>query len=270
MSHAVESHLLFASIVWLAAWLLTRLPFVTATTKYWMWVATAANFVLPLNLIPARLLPRQVSWFSPGVALETLTIATPFVALWLAGALVMLGRLCVRIAMERSADAGPAVVGLVRTHIALPDGIDRVLSREEMNAVLAHETRHAKRRDNLIRLLYELSLCALWFHPLVWMTGSRLALYRELSCDETVADSGDLISALAKLANPENQLLLHATASSFVSDRIAYLTAAQRPSRAINTLLSIAFIAVLTAAVVGPVAESVASYLCALSTGLAP
>jgi hypothetical protein len=51
-----------------------------------------------------------------------------------------------------------------------------------------------------------MALCALWFHPLVWITGSRLALYRELSCDESVIQSGhgrDLVSALAKLANPE-------------------------------------------------------------------
>ena len=270
MSHAIESHLLFASIVWVAAWLLTLLPSVTATAKYWMWVATFVNFVLPLNLIPARLLPREVSWFPSRIALKTMTIAAPFVALWIAGALFMVARLCFRIALERRAHAAPAVVGLVRTRIALPSGIDRVLSREEMNAVLAHETCHARRRDNLIRLLYELSLCALWFHPFVWMTGSRLALYRELSCDETVADGADLISALAKLANPENELLLHATASSFVSDRIAYLSASERPSRTMNALLSLVFAAVLVAAVVGPVAESVASYLCALSRGLVP
>lgn len=270
MSHAIESHLLFASIVWVAAWLLTLLQSVTATTKYWMWVATSVNFVLPLDLIPARWLPRQVSWFTPRVTLDSVTIAAPFVALWVAGTLVMLARLCVRIVNEQNAVVSPAVVGLVRTRIALPAGIDRMLTRQEMNAVLAHETRHATRRDNLIRLLYELSLCPLWFHPLVWMTGPRLALYRELSCDESVHDGRDLISALAKLANPDNQLLLHSSASSFVSDRIAYLTAPQRRSRIVNTLLSIAFLAVLVAAIIGPVAETAAAYMCALSRGLVP
>lgn len=74
-----------------------------------------------------------------------------------------------------------------------------------------HSERHAKRRGNLILLVHELALCALWFHPLVWITSSRLALYRELSCDESVIQSargGDLASALAKLADPERPFLL--------------------------------------------------------------
>ncbi len=68
----------------------------------------------------------------------------------------------------------------------------------------------------MIRLIYEVALCGLWFHPLVWITGSRLALYRELSCDEAVIQCGhgqDLVAALAKLANPEEMLLLKAAAA---------------------------------------------------------
>ena len=42
----------------------------------------------------------------------------------------------------------------------------------------------------MIRLVHEAGVCAFWFHPLVWLTGSRLALYRELSCDESVLRSG--------------------------------------------------------------------------------
>jgi hypothetical protein len=270
MSHAIEFHLLFASIVWVVAWLLTSLPSVTATTKYWAWVATSVNFVLPLNLIPARLLPWQMSWLTPRVAMNGVTIGAPLAAVWIAGALLMLARLSVQVAGDRGLPDTPAVVGLLRTRIALPAGIDRLLDRREMNAVLAHERQHAKRRDNLIRLCYELSLCALWFHPLVWLTGSRLALYRELSCDEAVPDGGDLISALAKLASPENESLLHATASSFISARIAHLTVPQRRSPIVNAFLTIVFVAVLMAAVVGPVAESAAGYLYALTHGLAP
>ena len=135
------------------------------------------------------------------------------------------------------------------------------LSEHELNAVLIHELTHARRRDNLIRLMHELGLCVLWFHPLVWVTGSRLALYRELSCDESVIQSargGDLVSALAKLANPEEAFLLQATASSFLSHRLDRLTVAQpqRTCVAANTLMIVVFGAVVFAGVLGTVAHT--------------
>jgi Zn-dependent protease with chaperone function len=100
-----------------------------------------------------------------------------------------------------------------------PHEIDRLLTKSELDAVLLHELTHARRRDNLIRLIHEIGLCLLWFHPLVWITGSRLALYRELSCDESViqrAQGKELISALAKLSNPKESFLLQATAGSIL------------------------------------------------------
>jgi beta-lactamase regulating signal transducer with metallopeptidase domain len=269
MMHSLQVHLVYASIVWVVAWLATSLPTVSATTKYWIWVATAVNFMLPLSLIPARLWARPVSWFTPGIEIPGITVTAPLIALWIAGAAVMTVRLALRIRTDRRNTAGPAVVGLLKTRISLPAGIDRVLNARELQAVLAHERRHAQRRDNLIRLLHELSLCALWFHPLVWLTRSRLALYRELSCDEAVDDERDLISALSKLASPENEVLLQATASSLIGHRIAHLLTRPRLSRLADRLLGAVFIAVLLAAVIGPIARSTAAYLCALTHGAA-
>ena len=48
-SHSVEIHLLYASIVWVAAWILTSIRGGSATTKYWIWVVTSLNFILPLS-----------------------------------------------------------------------------------------------------------------------------------------------------------------------------------------------------------------------------
>jgi beta-lactamase regulating signal transducer with metallopeptidase domain len=208
---------------------------------------------------------------------------------WLLGATLMFTRLCLRIraegrdapAMSRRGAHGqspsflahgvpvkfadswqvPAVDGVLRPRISLPNGIDRLLTEHELNAVLIHELTHAKRRDNLIRLVHEVGLCVLWFHPLVWITGSRLSLYRELSCDESVirsARGGDLVSALAKLANPKKEFLLQATASSFLSHRLARLAAAQpqRTCRAASTLLTVVFGAALLAGVVETVAHT--------------
>jgi len=123
-----------------------------------------------------------------------------------------------------------------------------------------HEVTHARRRDNLLRLLHELVLCALWFHPLVWLTGSRLALYRELSCDEPVIRSArgqELVSALAKLANPQGEFLLRASVTSFLSDRLDRLTEEPRgSSRALNSLLTVLFCAVLAAGVIETIAHT--------------
>jgi beta-lactamase regulating signal transducer with metallopeptidase domain len=56
--------------------------------------------------------------------------------------------------------AAPAV-SVIDPHVSLPIGIDRLLDKREVNPVLLHELMHARRRDYLIRLLYERALCAL-------------------------------------------------------------------------------------------------------------
>jgi beta-lactamase regulating signal transducer with metallopeptidase domain len=296
-----EVHLLYASLVWFAALALTSIPRGSATTKYWIWVATALNFIFPIGAIVDRFWTSHLSWATPlgiiGGAAARITrspAAGVLSVVWLLGASLMFSRLCLRIRAERidaRAVAGqnsretkrsfyangipvrfaascqaPAVDGVLHPYISLPRGIDRVLSEHELNAVLIHELTHAKRRDNLIRLIYELGLCLLWFHPLVWITGSRLALYRELSCDEFVihsAHGGDLVSALAKLANPEEAFLLQATASSFISRRLARLTATQphRTCLAANMLLASVFGGVLLAGVLGTVAHTACCFL---------
>ena len=278
LAHSIEIHLLYASIVWIAAWLLTSMQRGAATAKYWIWVATSLNFLLPLSLVPDRFWPSRFGWFTPDIgaaAQNAIFLSGPaiavFSAVWSVGAAAMFARLCVRIrADRRGAHQTPAVVGLLRPQISLPAGIDRLLTKQELDAVLIHELQHARRRDNLIRLIHEVTLCALWFHPFVWITGSRLALYRELSCDESVtqrAHGGDLVSALAKLASPGDPLLLQASASSFIRHRLAQLTAPHPPRTTLgaNMMMSAAFIAVLAAAVAGPVAQSAASYACALT-----
>ncbi len=294
-------HLLYASLVCLAAWVLTSIPRGSATTKYWIWVVTALNFIFPLGAIVDRFWTSHLSWATPlsiiGVVASRITqspTAGVLCVVWLLGATLMFTRLCLRISAERGdakAMAGqnpreprrsfyahgvpvrfvasrqaPAVDGLLHPYISLPHEIDHVLSVPELNAVLIHELTHARRRDNLIRLIHELGLCCLWFHPLVWITGSRLALYRELSCDELVIQSGrggDLVSALAKLANPEEAFLLQATASSFISLRLARLTATQphRTCLAANMLLAAVFGGVLLTGVLGTVAHTACCFL---------
>jgi beta-lactamase regulating signal transducer with metallopeptidase domain len=282
-------HLIFASIVCLVALALTSVRRGSATTKYWIWTATSVNFFLPLGAMLDRMWATHLGWARPiGIIggemhdiLENATVAVLLGVVWLLGATLMLVRLCWRIRAERRCTCeerpgflahgvpvqfsddgqGPQMAGVLRPRISLPDGIHKFLSEPEIDAVLIHELTHARRRDNLTRLIYEAGLCVLWFHPLVWLAGSRLALYRELSCDERVIQSGhggDLVSALTKLANPDGILFEQTTASSFLSHRLARLAAAQpqQTFRTQSAVLTAVFAAVFLAGVFETVAHT--------------
>ena len=58
-------HLLSASIVASAAWALTSILRASATTKYWIWVATAFNFVLPSGAIIDKFWAPHLTWARP-------------------------------------------------------------------------------------------------------------------------------------------------------------------------------------------------------------
>lgn len=293
-------HLLYASIVGSAACVLTPVRGASATTKYWIWVVTAFNFVVPMGAVIDKLWAPHLAWAAPlgsiGGPVWGMTqgrTAVVLAVIWTAGALTVVLRLISRLRRERRearvpaclsdyevksgfvADGipvsfnnrhrAPAVGGVLYPRILLPIGIDLLLNRQELNAVLLHEMIHAKRRDNLIRLLYEFSLCALWFHPLMWIAGMRMALYRELSCDESViqrAHGQALVRALAKLAVPEEAMFLQATASSHLSHRLARLAGPpQGVHRAASLVLMSIFAAVIVASAFGTVAHTACCFV---------
>jgi bla regulator protein BlaR1 len=84
----------------------------------------------------------------------------------------------------------PGVFGFRRPVILLPADIQEQLSTEQLNAVLAHELCHVRRRDNLLAALNMSVEIVFWFHPLVWWLGARVLQEREKACDEEVLQGG--------------------------------------------------------------------------------
>ena len=84
----------------------------------------------------------------------------------------------------------PGVVGLWRPILLLPSGIAERLTPPQLEAVLAHELCHVRRRDNLFASIHMIVEAAFWFHPLVWWIGARLLQERERACDEEVLRLG--------------------------------------------------------------------------------
>jgi len=102
-------------------------------------------------------------------------------------------RVAMRGAVETRISPGllePGVVGWVRPVLLLPEGIEERLTPEQLDAVLAHEACHVRRRDNLTAAMHMAVEAVFWFHPLVWWIGARLVAERERACDEEVLRLG--------------------------------------------------------------------------------
>jgi uncharacterized protein (TIGR03435 family) len=84
----------------------------------------------------------------------------------------------------------PGVFGIFRPVLVWPTGISEHLQDNHVEAILAHEVAHVRRRDNLTAVMHMLVEAIFWFHPLVWWLGARLTEERERACDEEVLQLG--------------------------------------------------------------------------------
>jgi uncharacterized protein (TIGR03435 family) len=156
----------------------------------------------------------------PGPSTDSLIAVA--IAIWAAGALLLIGRWVARWlrlrAVVRSAQPagsgreldvfrraqqrdpryahvslaltdqpiGPGVAGSVWPVVLWPRGMTERLSDDEMASVFAHELCHVRRRDNLVSAFCRAVEALFWFHPAVWALGRRLQEERERACDEGV------------------------------------------------------------------------------------
>lgn len=84
----------------------------------------------------------------------------------------------------------PGVFGVLHPVLLLPRGMLDQLSGAQLDAIIAHEMCHVRRRDNLTFSLHMVVEALFWFHPAVWWIGERLVGEREHACDEAVIGAG--------------------------------------------------------------------------------
>ncbi len=84
---------------------------------------------------------------------------------------------------------GPAVVGLVRPEIVVPEWVLE-LGATERALILTHEEEHRRRRDPTVLALGALGPILMPWNPSLWWSFSRLRHAVEADCDQRVLASG--------------------------------------------------------------------------------
>jgi bla regulator protein blaR1 len=87
----------------------------------------------------------------------------------------------------------PTAIGFMRPLVIIPSWTMGELSAVELNAILLHELAHLRRWDDWTNLVQKVLGALFFFHPAVWWIEKKLALEREMACDDLV---------LAKTASP--------------------------------------------------------------------
>jgi beta-lactamase regulating signal transducer with metallopeptidase domain len=118
--------------------------------------------------------------------LRTATLAQP-PSRWERTADELARRLRVSIpfrAVETTLVNAPMVIGWLRPIILLPAAFLIGATPSQIEALLAHELAHIRRRDYAVNLLQTAAEALLFFHPAVWWLSSRIRQEREHCCDD--------------------------------------------------------------------------------------
>lgn len=101
--------------------------------------------------------------------------------------------------------ATPALIGMRRPAILLPEALRSEATPKELRLVIAHELAHLQRRDLVWGWLPVIGQCLFFFHPLVWLARGEHRLAQEMAADElavrgTQASIGEYAEMLLALA----------------------------------------------------------------------
>jgi TonB family protein len=99
--------------------------------------------------------------------------------------------------------ATPVTVGWLKPTVILPSDWCR-WPEGQLDAILAHEGEHLRRRDPLFQWVALLNRAVFWFHPLAWWLERHVSFLAEEACDAAVLarghDPGEYSQCLLNLA----------------------------------------------------------------------
>lgn len=121
----------------------------------------------------------------------------------------------------------PMVVGIIKPRIYIP----HTLSDQGMDFtyIIAHESTHIRKHDNLWRGIAIMICCIYWFNPLIWLLMKSFFEDMELACDETTLRSYTLeerkhyASTLLSFSYKDKMMYATAFSSGNIKLRIKYV-----------------------------------------------
>lgn len=91
-----------------------------------------------------------------------------------------------------SSVATPAVIGLFRPRLIVPDGFFRSFDESLCRWAIAHELAHVRRADLWTLAFERLVSIAFFFCPALWISQRLSRHFRELACDDAAQDASGL------------------------------------------------------------------------------
>ncbi len=113
----------------------------------------------------------------------------------------------------------PTAIGFFKPAIVLPAWLLEGTPAEELTFILLHEMAHLRRRDDWTNLAQQIVKAFLFFLPSIWWIERKLALDREMACDDAVLAYSGTPHAYA-------ECLAHVAERSFVRRQLALAQAA--------------------------------------------
>jgi beta-lactamase regulating signal transducer with metallopeptidase domain len=97
--------------------------------------------------------------------------------------------------------AVPCLVGFFAPTVVVPQPLAAELSTEDLRRIVLHEAAHAQRLDHWTNLFVQCVRALLFFNPVVYYVAGRIALEREIACDDRVIEiTGDRVVYAACLS----------------------------------------------------------------------